>query len=154
MIKNIHELIIKKELVPWFSVSWIRDSKRESCQYCSIQSTGVCWIIFHLLLFPPGEGNGKALQYSCLENPMDREAWQATVHGIARVGHDLATKPPPLPPFFPKDRYSGIYFYYYFIWNNLFQIKSRKWFFLPKGTGHNCPSLNMNVRKNCLNEIG
>ena len=41
---------------------------------------------------------------------MDREAWQATVHGIARVGHDLATKPPPLPPFFPKDRYSGIYF--------------------------------------------
>ena len=29
------------------------------------------------------------------ENPMDRGAWQATVHGIARVGHDLATKPPP-----------------------------------------------------------
>ena len=27
---------------------------------------------------------------------MDREAWQATVHGIARVGHDLATKPPAL----------------------------------------------------------
>ena len=43
----------------------------------------------------PGEGNGKPLQYSCLENPMDRGAWQATVHGIARVGHDLATKPPP-----------------------------------------------------------
>ena len=31
----------------------------------------------------PGEGNGKPLQYSCLENPMDRAAWQATVHGIA-----------------------------------------------------------------------
>ena len=28
-------------------------------------------------------------------NPMDRGAWQATVHGVARVGHDLATKPPP-----------------------------------------------------------
>ena len=27
---------------------------------------------------------------------MDREAWGATVHGVARVGHDLATKPPPL----------------------------------------------------------
>ena len=43
----------------------------------------------------PGEGNGYPLQYSCLENPMDREAWQATVHGVARVGHDLVTKPPP-----------------------------------------------------------
>ena len=32
----------------------------------------------------PGEGNGNPLQYSCLENPMDREAWWATVHGIAR----------------------------------------------------------------------
>ena len=28
----------------------------------------------------PGEGNGNPLQYSCLENPMDREAWQAMVH--------------------------------------------------------------------------
>ena len=31
----------------------------------------------------PGEGNGKPLQYSCLENPMDREAWWARVHGAA-----------------------------------------------------------------------
>ena len=30
-----------------------------------------------------GEGNGKSLQYSCLENPIDRGAWQATVHGVA-----------------------------------------------------------------------
>ena len=29
---------------------------------------------------------------------MDRGDWQATVHGVARVGHDLATKPPPPPP--------------------------------------------------------
>ena len=43
----------------------------------------------------PGEGNGNPLQYSCLENPMDREAWRAQVHGIARTGHNLATKPPP-----------------------------------------------------------
>ena len=28
---------------------------------------------------------------------MDRGAWQATVHGVSRVGHDLATKPPPIP---------------------------------------------------------
>ena len=31
-----------------------------------------------------GEGNGNPLQYSCLENPMDGEAWQATVHGVAK----------------------------------------------------------------------
>ena len=43
----------------------------------------------------PVEGNGNPLQYSCLEDPMDREAWQATVHGVARVGHDLVTKPAP-----------------------------------------------------------
>ena len=32
-----------------------------------------------------GAGNGNPLQYSCLENPMDRGAWGATVHGVARV---------------------------------------------------------------------
>ena len=32
----------------------------------------------------PGEGNGKLLQYFCLENSMDRGAWQATVHGVAK----------------------------------------------------------------------
>ena len=32
----------------------------------------------------PGKGNGHPLQYSCLENPMDRGAWQATVHGVAK----------------------------------------------------------------------
>ena len=31
----------------------------------------------------PGEGHGNPLQYFCLENPMDREAWGATVHGVA-----------------------------------------------------------------------
>ena len=32
----------------------------------------------------PGEGNGNPLQGSCLENPMDRGTWQATVHGVAK----------------------------------------------------------------------
>ena len=31
-----------------------------------------------------GEGNGNPLQYSCLENPMDRRAWTATVHGVTK----------------------------------------------------------------------
>ena len=42
----------------------------------------------------PRDGNGNPLQYSCLENPMDRGAWRATVHGVTRVQHNLATKPP------------------------------------------------------------
>ena len=41
----------------------------------------------------PGEGNSNPFQYPCLENPMDRGAWQAIVHGVTRVGHELATKP-------------------------------------------------------------
>ena len=44
----------------------------------------------------PGEGNGNPLQYSCLENPMDRGAWWATVHRTSRVRYGLLTKP--LPP--------------------------------------------------------
>ena len=36
-----------------------------------------------------GEGNDNPLQYSCLENPMDRGVWQVTVHWIARVKHDF-----------------------------------------------------------------
>ena len=32
----------------------------------------------------PGEGNGNPLQNSCLENPMDRGAWRATVHGVTK----------------------------------------------------------------------
>ena len=45
----------------------------------------------------PGEGNSNPLQYSCLENSMDRGAWQATVHGVPRVRHNLETKPPYYP---------------------------------------------------------
>ena len=37
----------------------------------------------------PEEGNGNPLQYSCLENPMDRGAWRATVHGVAKCRTQL-----------------------------------------------------------------
>ena len=41
----------------------------------------------------PGEGTGKTLQYSCLGNPMDRGAWRAAVHRVARESNnDLAIK--------------------------------------------------------------
>ena len=39
----------------------------------------------------PGEGNGNPLQYSCLENSMDRGAWRVIVLGLQRVGHDWVT---------------------------------------------------------------
>ena len=38
----------------------------------------------------PGEGNGNPLQYSCLENPMDRGAWWATVHGVTKSQTQLS----------------------------------------------------------------
>ena len=47
----------------------------------------------------PGGGDGNPVQYPYLGNPMDRGAWQATVHGVARVRHNLATKPPPTTTF-------------------------------------------------------
>ena len=38
----------------------------------------------------PGVGHGYPVQYSCMENPMDRGAWWAIVIGLQRVGHDLS----------------------------------------------------------------
>ena len=40
----------------------------------------------------PGEVNGNPFQYSCLGNPIDREAWWATVMGSQRIRHNLVTK--------------------------------------------------------------
>ena len=50
----------------------------------------------------PGGGDGNPLQYSCLDNPMDRGAWQGMIHGVTRVGHNLVTKPPKV--YEPPDR--------------------------------------------------
>ena len=80
-----------------------------------------------------GEGNGNPLQYSCLGNPMDSQAWWTTVHGVSRTAHDLATKPPP---------YIYIYIckYIYFtpsyqrkIMNNLDRILKSRHYFANKG---------------------
>ena len=60
-----------------------------------IKNTVLCAFKLVLFLLPsylyeyicicfPGGGNGNPLQYSCLENSMDRGAWQATVHGVAK----------------------------------------------------------------------
>ena len=44
----------------------------------------------------PAGGNSNPLQYSCLENSMDREAWRATVHGVTKSWTRLATDAPSL----------------------------------------------------------
>ena len=53
----------------------------------------------------PGEGNGNPLQYSCLENPMDRGAWWATVHGVTKSRtrlSDFTSLLSPIVPTFPS----------------------------------------------------
>ena len=57
----------------------------------------------------PGEGNSNPLQYPCLGNSMNRGAWWATAHWVARVGYNLATKSPqPRPNLRPhRHRLSG-----------------------------------------------
>ena len=50
---------------------------------CSAGDTGDAGSVLESGQFP-GEGNGNLLQYSCLRNPMDRGAWQATVHGVTK----------------------------------------------------------------------
>ena len=49
----------------------------------------------------PGEENVNLLQYSCLENPMDRGAWQATIHGVAEL--DMAEQLSIRNPYFTID---------------------------------------------------
>ena len=56
----------------------------------------------------PGEGNGNLPPVFLPENPMDRGAWQATAHGVTRVGSNLATKPPPPEGFCWVDKASHV----------------------------------------------
>ena len=48
------------------------------------------WGSVHASGKSPGEGNGNPLQYYCLGNPIDRGAWWATVHGVAKSGTGLS----------------------------------------------------------------
>ena len=62
------------------SIDWICMSLFLWCLFCFID----LYVFFMLVLYCfDREGNGDPFQYSCLRNPTDREAWQATVHGVA-----------------------------------------------------------------------
>ena len=84
----------------------------------------------------PGEGNGTPLYGSCLENPIDRGACQATVHGVTRVRHDFMTKPPPKLLYNVvlvfkcttkcfSDIYTHIFFFKFFCHLDYYRILSR-----------------------------
>ena len=66
---------LKEEI--WGNVGGV-SGKEPTCKAGDIREDS---LILHLRR-SPGEGNGSPLQYSCLENSMDRGAWQATVHGL------------------------------------------------------------------------
>ena len=68
---------------------WVKvDQSSLPCQIFLLLFPGIIdFMDFFLLTFTIlhiGEGNGTPLQYSCLENPMDRGAWKAAVHGVAK----------------------------------------------------------------------
>ena len=69
--QSIKSILIIMGLPWWFS------AKGPTCQ-CRRYGFSPWW------RRSPGEGNGNPLQHSCLGNPMDRGAWQATVHGVAK----------------------------------------------------------------------
>ena len=75
--------VIKSSGLPWWFGG--KESACNAGDVGSILGLGRC----------PGEGNDNSFQFSCLGNPMDRGAWQAIVHGVTRVKHDLVTKPSP-----------------------------------------------------------
>ena len=62
----------------------VPDFRRNAFSFSSLRmmfAVGLSYIAFTMLRY--GESNGTRLQYSCLENPMDRGAWKAAVHGVA-----------------------------------------------------------------------
>ena len=72
--KDLSRHMVKAfKILPW----WLKTLKKPACNAGDmglIPGSGRS----------PGEGNGNPLQYSCLENSMDRGSWQATVYGVAK----------------------------------------------------------------------
>ena len=86
-IENFSSLFSNITLMVWYHLEWEFYSMEIDCLcLCLIFLEGWMLIYQHILksIAPSyGEGNGTPLQYSCLENPMDRGAWKAAVHGVA-----------------------------------------------------------------------
>ena len=82
-----HELLMAKFRLKLKKVGKTPESAYSSGDLGSMPGSGRC----------PGEGNGNPLQYSCLENPMDRRSWQMIVRGVTNswrpFGYDLNQTP-------------------------------------------------------------
>ena len=88
------EFKIRVELVTWLQSPVLLATVLNcvSCVICGLKmeklkSKGLLWktvSIMQILRYWDGEGHGKPLQYSCLENPMDRGAWWTAVHWVAQ----------------------------------------------------------------------
>ena len=100
--------IWKSETSIWYSQMFKNQSRNRKAEFLHMKSKGIMFLISEEpggsvvknlpanaggvgdpgsipgLGRSPGGGNGNLLQYSCLENPMDRGAWQATVHGVPK----------------------------------------------------------------------
>ena len=87
------------------------------------------WVQFLSWKFP-WRRNGNPLQYSCLESPMDKGAWWATVHEITRVGHNLA-----LSSWGNRTwRWNEVVFLTYWAFAVLVQLLSHVWLFMTPWT--------------------
>ena len=75
ILSGVYKAMSEPQVLPW----WLKNLPSVQEDIGSIPGWGRS----------PGEGNGNPLQYSCLEKSMDREAWQATVHGIAKTQTQL-----------------------------------------------------------------
>ena len=75
---DTNSLIVKQYTFVWELPSWL--SRKEFTCQCRKGDMGSIARSER----SPEEGRGNPLQYSCLENPMDREAWQTTVHEVAK----------------------------------------------------------------------
>ena len=78
LLKKLEQLFLKKELL--FLLKSFPGGSDDKESACNVRDLG---LIPGLGRFP-GEGNGYPLQCSCLENSMDRGAWWAAVHGVAK----------------------------------------------------------------------
>ena len=72
----------------WLPVLVFPRAVRGTSELQALKSQSLCLHLLYLsvisVLFCFGEGNGNPLQYSCLENSMDRGAWRASGHGVAK----------------------------------------------------------------------
>ena len=75
ILSGVYKAMSEPQVLPW----WLKNLPSVQEDIGSVPGWGRS----------PGEGNGNPLQYSCLEKSMDREAWQATVHGIAKTQTQL-----------------------------------------------------------------